>query len=176
MNLRIFFDALNNSDQQNIFEFNNWVNSIQFNNGTFPDLYEVEIAIIGVNESPQNPQPVENPADIIRKKLYSLSMGLSNQLKIVDLGNLRNGIDQEETIARLKEVVEILLQKEIFPIIIGGSHQLDVGQFLGYEYLEKPISMVNVDAFLDIDPFHPKGNIRSHINKILTNKTFPLFH
>ena len=88
-------------------------------------------------------------ANAIRRKLYSLKRG-HGSYKIIDLGDLMNGVSAEETQLRLKEVCHFLLDKNTLPVIIGGSHDLDLGQYMAYEGLDKLVSVLNVDAFFDL--------------------------
>ena len=80
--------------------------------------------------------------DEIRKKLYQLKKG-TGAYRIVDLGNLNSGIDLDETYVRLSEVCRILLEHNVLPIILGGTHDLDYGQYWAYERLEKLVSLLN---------------------------------
>ena len=66
----------------------------------------------------------------IRKKLYHLKRG-TGRYRVVDLGNLRNGPELSDTYLRLKEVCEHLIEKNILPIIIGGTHDFDFAQYRG---------------------------------------------
>jgi len=43
------------------------------------------------------------------------------------------------------------LKKQILPIFIGGSHDLDYGQYLSYQKLKKLVSLVTVDAKIDME-------------------------
>ena len=70
---------------------------------------------------------------------------------MADLGNLQPGSDAEQTQGRVREVCEFLLGQNIIPVLIGGNHELALGQYLAYETAEKLVSVMNVDAFLDME-------------------------
>jgi formiminoglutamase len=106
--------------------------------------------------------------------LYRLKKG-TGSYNIVDLGNLNVGIDLDETYTRISEVCRILLESNVMPILLGGTHDLDYGQYRGYEEMQKLISFLNVDAFLDLDDNHQAVNSRKHIHKMLLHEPNYLF-
>jgi formiminoglutamase len=150
--------------------------SIRYYADRMPDFTGAHIAIIGVPEERGTDKNLGAAAapDIIRTKLYHLKKG-SSTYNIVDLGNLRPGIDLEETNTRLSEVCKFLLGNNVLPLIIGGTHDLDFGQYSAYEDMEKLISFLNVDAFLDLEEGHQVPVSRQHINKILMHEPNYLF-
>ncbi len=164
MDLRIFFDPvkIEQSNDPSLFSGN-----IKTFKEDFPSLEAANIAIIGVGEERgtlTNKGCAQGP-DEVRLQLYKLKKG-TGSTRIIDLGNLRPGEMHEDTCLRLKEVIEMLMQQEILPLIIGGSHDLDYGQFLAYEHTEKLISILNVDAALDMASTQDDKS-KSHINNIL---------
>lgn len=76
---------------------------------------------------------------------------------------------------RISEVCRILLEDNVLPIIIGGTHDLDYGQYCGYETLEKLVSFLNVDAFLDLEDQESSPENRKHIHKLLLHEPNYLF-
>jgi formiminoglutamase len=152
MNLRIFFDPIEPMlSPSEMADSGLFIHTVARYENNFPDLTKAEVAIIGLQESrgTLTNQGVEYAANAIRKKLYRLKR--SNPLPvIVDLGNLRVGISLEESYMRLKEVCEYLIQKNIIPILIGSSNDMDYGQFLAYQSLDKLISLVTIDAKMDM--------------------------
>ncbi len=150
--------------------------SIRFYSDRMPDVKGAHLALIGVPEergSDKNLGAAAAP-DIIRSKLYHLKKG-SGTYNIVDLGNLKPGIDLEETNTRLSEVCKFLIGNNILPLILGGTHDLDFGQYTAYEDMEKLISFLNVDAFLDLEEGSEVPVNRQHINKILMHEPNYLF-
>lgn len=176
MNLRIFFDPVKVSLEENP-EPATLVHHIKTYTEDFPDWQNANIAIIGVVEErgTRNNKGLEQAADEVRKKLYHLKKG-TGQLKIVDLGNLRCGVSLEESYLRLKEVCELLLQHKVVPIIIGGTHDMDIGQFLAYEASNNMISILNVDSTVDMYGSDEFGASRHHIHKILVHEPNIVFH
>lgn len=176
MNLRIFFDPVKISISDTI-EPSSWIHHVRMYKDEFPDWQSADMAIVGVVEDrgTKNNQGVEKAADAIREKLYRLKKG-SGEYRIVDLGNLRVGVNLEESHLRLKEVCELLLQNKVVPIIIGGTHDMDYGQFLSYESTNNLITVLNVDAMIDMYGSNEFGANRHHIHKILVHEPNIIFH
>lgn len=151
--------------------------SIRVFSKKMPDLKNVDLAIVGVREfrGEEDGEVMDSAADEIRKKLYRLSKGLGKN-NLVDLGNLRNGPSREDTVQRLKEVVENLLEKETIPLIIGGSHDMDFGQYLGYENTNKMITVLGVDSYFDLTDDKEAPESVQRLHKILVHQPNFLFN
>lgn len=177
MDLKIFFNPVDESALTSTQGNNTFYKSIKVNEDGLPDYKSADIAIFSVEEERGNPtnKGTSKGPNEIRKKLYNLKKG-HGAYKIVDLGSLGLGIDLDETIGRIKEVCQILIENNVLPIIIGGSHDLDYGQYQAYEGLDKLISLLNVDAFLDMSEGadHPQSD--RHIHKILLHDPNYLFN
>jgi formiminoglutamase len=136
---------------------------------------DAHIAIIGIKEERGSKLTGAAQApDQIRRKLYHLKKG-TGAYKIVDLGNLNPGHDLDETYVRLSEVCRMLLENNVLPLIIGGSHDLDFGQYTAYETLDKLVSFLNVDAFLDLDERKETAANAHHVHKVLLHEPNFLF-
>jgi formiminoglutamase len=182
MNLSIFFEPLN----EDVFAAMNKPRTlgayISRFVSKFPDWRAADIAIIGVNETrgaghetDTETQPASSaPARAVRKKLYTLNKG-TGSCKIVDLGNLRPGITLDDTYLRIKEIVEVLISHNTIPIIIGGSHDLEYGQYLGYEYLERVINMVTIDSSVDMTEDTSEAPNKTQLRQILMHEPNYLF-
>ena len=134
------------------------------------DYKNADIAIIGIEE---NEEASMNPSDVIRQKLYALKKG-AGRYNIVDFGNLRKGIDCSETKLRLQEVCQYLLEQDTLPLIVGGTHDFDYAQYKAYEDMNKLVSLLNIDAFLDME--EGLDERKSHIQKILLHDPNYLFN
>lgn len=141
-----------------------------------PDYRNAQLAIIGVPEErgTDNNAGCAGAADAIRKKLYPLKKG-TGIAQVIDLGNLKPGMDLDETYTRLSEVCRLLLENNVLPVILGGSHDLDIGQYRAYQDMNKLISFLNVDAFLDLEEGYEFPLSRQHINKVLMHDPNYLF-
>lgn len=139
MNLQLFFTP---SEQVNDLPENAFGQSIQHLQQDEFNITTMQLAIFGING--------RGDADMIRAKLFALKRG-TNAYKIADLGNLQIGIDEEETQGRVREVCQFLKEQEVIPIMIGGNHDLALAQYKSYEVTQKLTSVINVDAFLDME-------------------------
>ena len=175
MDLKLFFDALSedevpsNLPEDSLFKF------IYVNEHRMPDEDGLQIAIIGLDDVRGNTNLSQGGIKEIRKKLYTLKKG-STACNIADLGNLRLGETIGETYKRLSSVVSILISKSILPIIVGGSHDMDIGQFLAYEIEERYVSILNVDSRFDIDKNDEKNPSNSHLATIFKSDHKYLFN
>lgn len=175
MDLTIFFSPVNESLYGDITTSSSFYKNITIYGDKMPDYKGAHIAIIGIGEdrgSLLNKGTASAP-DVIRRKLYTLKRG-SGAYRIVDLGNLKPGHDLEETYTRISEVCRMLLESNVLPILIGGSHDLDYGQYCGYETLDKLVSLLNVDAYLDLED-KEQGPSNQHIHRILLHEPNYLF-
>jgi len=176
MDLTILFSPLDESIYGADYPSNSFFKNISTYGDKMPEYKNAQIAIFGIKEergTDSNQGSAKGP-DEIRKKLYALKRG-TGKYNIVDLGNLNTGIDLDETYLRIGEVCRILLENNVLPILLGGTHDLDYGQYRGYEDMEKLISLLNVDAFLDLEEGKEKSPARQHINKILLHEPNYLF-
>lgn len=93
----------------------------------------------------------KNAPDQIRKSLANLPFNKKNQKEIFDFGNiaLTNG-NLEAARNEQTECVAELIQKNYFPIVLGGGHETALGNFLGLASHFKKIGIINVDAHFDL--------------------------
>lgn len=168
MDLKLFFSPVDEALSRGIQSPASFYKNIRVFEERMPDYRDAHLALIGIHETRgagHHGGAVSAP-DEVRKKLYSLKKG-TGSYRIVDLGNLNPGIDVEESYVRISEVCRILLEQNILPVVIGGSHDLTYGQYMAYEGMEKLISLLNIDAFLDLEDRHGVPADRRHLHKIL---------
>lgn len=146
-------------------------------NSDFPDLKDIDMAIIGVCESRRstNNQGTALAPDNVRDFLYKLYQG-SFRTRMVDLGNIEQGHDVEDTYYALKTTVDYLIRNNVIPIIIGGSQDLTYAQFLGYEKLEQTINIASVDSCFDIGNPEEEINNMAYLGKIILHQPNFLFN
>jgi formiminoglutamase len=176
MDLKIFFSPVDESVFNDIEDQTSFFKNIQVFSEKQPSYKGINIALIGITivDADDASKLNSKAADEIRKKLYRLKKGYG-QYKIADLGNLRTGMDSKESQLRLKEVCATLIENEVLPVIIGGTHDYTYGQYLAYENLDKLVSLLNVDAFLDIEDDGNEVNNTNHLHKILLHEPNYLF-
>ncbi len=144
---------------------------------SFPDIDDVDIALVGVNEgraSVDNLHCSKAP-DAVRKYLYALYKPDFN-LKIIDLGNIKPGKTLNDTYYAFRDVVATLLKKNIVPIIIGGGQDLTFANYLAYESIGKIINIVTVDPAFDLGDTESPLTSKTYLNKIITHQPSYLFN
>ncbi len=179
LDLKIFFTGIDEAVYADITSHSALVKSMRINGETFPELEGADLALIGLTENrgtDEKNSGVSKAANEIRRKLYSLKKGHATSTRLIDLGNLSPGITQEETNLRIKEVCQILIQENILPVLIGGSHDLAYGQYMAYEDLEKLVSVVSIDAFLDMEDEKELPENQRHIHKMMVHEPNYLFN
>lgn len=174
MDLQIFFQPLEEEIYENNDDPASFGNSISYFGEQAPDYRGANIALIGLPDNHENHGKTTATMEI-RKKLYRLKKG-SGTYRIVDLGNLSNGIDITESHNRLREVCSILIEKNILPVIIGGTHDYTYGQYRAYEQMDKLVTLLNIDAFFDIDDTGEVADSKNHLHKILLHEPNYLFN
>lgn len=175
MDIKLFLDPVSPDCISEKRSADSFQQSIFINNEIMYDLDGIDIVLLGITDSRDSYENIkfDDGPDNIRKKLYALTKTSGNN-RILDLGNLRNGPTEEETRTRLAEVCEYLLSENILPIIIGGSHSMDLGHYKGYETLDKLITVLNVDAKLDIESESSAG--KGHIAEMFKHDPNFLFN
>ena len=110
----------------------------------FPDLDQVKVALIGVNETRGSRQLASYDLDEIRKAIYGLFSGNWN-LTIADLGDIKSGETIEDTYFALQQMAKSLLKNNCIPIIIGGTQDLTYPLYRAYDGLEQMVNLVTID-------------------------------
>lgn len=172
MSLSLFFRPVDASVYEWVSNRNTAFKAMEVYTDEFPNYAEADIALIGIGEhrGSEFNEGIARAADTIRQAFYRLKKG-SGAYRIVDLGNLVDGHSLEETYGRVREVCETLISYQTFPILIGGSHDVDYGQYQAYETLEKLITILSVDAYIDIEKLTDSPDTQKpsqhHLHKIL---------
>ncbi len=180
MDLSIYFDPV---DQRLIYDLSTGKpvigNTIRIHHqDQFPDLADFDIALIGVpdDRGALNNEGCGNAPNEIRKHLYELYPGAWKS-GIADLGNLKQGHSQTDTIFALSEVMAYLIGNKILPVIIGGSQRLTFGMYKAYESLDKIINITVVDPRFDLGSgSNSELNSQNYLSKIILLKPNFLFN
>ncbi|MGK7395660.1 MAG: formimidoylglutamase [Candidatus Cyclobacteriaceae bacterium M3_2C_046] len=177
MDLKLFFSPVAEQVYQDIKDVRSFYKSISVFTELMPDYQQADIALMGVPEDRGAGLNAGTAKGIqeIRHKLYRLKKG-NGPYKVVDLGDLNLGHDLEQSYGRLREVCEHLIGKNVLPVIIGGSQDLDIAQYTAYQGMDKLVSFLNIDAFLDLEDQDQASWNQKHINRILLHEPNFLFH
>ena len=152
---------------------------IPFFNSTdsFPQFDKVDMAIVGVKEdrAAVNNRGTSLAPDMVRDYFYQLFPGPVNP-KIVDLGNIRQGHDVEDTYFALSYVLTELLKAGILPVVIGGSQDLTYANYKAYEDLGQIINIVAVDSCFDLGKTDRDTDSQSYLSRIILHQPNFLFN
>ncbi len=134
------------------------------------------IAILGVPEDRNSNNTGSALApDEVRKKLYSLYIPSEN-LKVVDLGNLKKGKNVKDTYVALHEVYTYLQSRGTIPLLIGGTQDLSIAVFEYYHNLQIPFNITNIDARIDLGKSDSILNNKSFLNQLVHTGSPYLFN
>ncbi|WP_271784277.1 formimidoylglutamase [Aquimarina algiphila] len=150
---------------------------IHTSNDGIPDLSKIDLAIIGIQENRNDVNFLGEKLnfDAIRKALYELYPGNWNS-NIVDLGDIKPGNEVSDTYYLVQEVLSTLLQKNIIPIIIGGSQDLVYAQYRSFDILERMVNLANVDSKFDLGNSSESITNTSFVGKIIVEQPYNLFN
>ena len=152
---------------------------LAFYEGKSTDIDSYDLAIISVPENRGHlaNRGVEDGHFNIRRDLYKLYTPATDKpLHIIDLGQIRTGATQKDTYFGLASVILHLLTAKVIPIIIGGTHDMTFGQYLGYQELYTLINMVIVDECIDMQPPGEQMDASSYLMPILAHNPNYLFN
>ena len=151
--------------------------SIHSTENGIPDIDSLDIAIIGIPENRNSIDYLGDDLNLneIRKSFYNLYPG-NWSTEIADLGNLILGENVEQTYGRIISMLSILFEKNIIPIIIGGSHDLLYANYRAYDSFKSTVNIVNIDSNFDLgDSAKPINNL-SYLGKIILDEPHNLFN
>jgi arginase family enzyme len=117
----------------------------------FPELDDADIVLVGCAESRGDGVMADDHSgpDAIRHQFYSLYYWHPD-VKIADVGNVRQGATLQDTYAALKTVVSELIEAGKRVVIIGGSHDLTLAQYEVYKSQNRIIEATGIDALINL--------------------------
>ena len=104
--------------------------------------------------------------DQVRNKLYQLRK-INKNLKIYDLGNIKNGESVNDTYFAVRDVILELMERDMIIVIFGGSQDLGRGVFLALEKQESLHQILTIDSMLDFSAKDDAVHSRNYLNQIL---------
>ena len=125
-------------------------NHITANEDQLPDVSAADIVLVGINEQRGDGINTAGHApDAIRSQLYPLHYW-HGDIKIADIGNIKTGATITDTYAAVKTVLAELLRMNKTIIVLGGSHDITLGQYHAYKFLDQIIEATVIDATIDL--------------------------
>src|SRR5438105_1683000 len=121
-------------------------------NEEFPDLDDTHVVLLGCGEQRGSGliHGLSDAPDLVRRQLYSLFYW-HNDVKLADVGNIREGSLYTDSYAALRTVIHELINDDKTVIILGGSHDLTLAQYGAYADNGKAIEASCVDALIDLN-------------------------
>jgi len=109
--------------------------------------------------------------EYIRKEFANLPVTFNKNTCIYDAGDISCVNENlEEAQEQLQYAIKILLDSQVFPIVLGGGHELALGHYYGiHDHLvqnNESIGIINFDAHLDLRPAQEKGSSGTMFSQI----------
>ena len=143
----------------------------------FPDIEGYQLAIVGVKEERGaiDNHGCADGADYIRKAFYQL-FNHWDEIKIIDLGNIKEGKEISDTYYALNQVLTELMKNHIVPIIIGGSQDMTYPMYQVYEPTGKLVNIAAIDPIFDLGNDNETLNSHSYLSHIILHQPNFLFN
>jgi formiminoglutamase len=109
----------------------------------------------------------------LRERLAKLPIHFESK-RVIDIGDAVCIDDDMESCQEMfTNLISRLIEKKIFPIAIGGGHDISYGHFMGIWSVvksteKKKIGIINFDAHFDLRPVEGKGNSGTPFNQIIS--------
>ena len=138
---------------------------------------DIDIAILGyvcdegVRRNKGRIGAMEGPS-AIRERLAKLPIHF-NDKRIADVGNIVCvDNDMEACQSLFSNHISNLIKQNIFPIAIGGGHDMSYGHFMGIWNVikntkKRRVGIINFDAHFDLRPVETKSNSGTPFNQII---------
>jgi formiminoglutamase len=150
--------------------------SIHTDNNAVTDIGKYKIAILGVPDGRNSPNSGSHKApDIIRGELYRLAK-IPGKSKIIDLGNMKQGLTFSDTVTGLADVLYFLLQENLFPVIIGGSSALIPAIDIALSKQNTAYTLSAVDPRIDFSNERKEPDSFNYLNAFLDNPVSTFNH
>ena len=124
---------------------------VQLYEDEFPDIDEADLILVGCSEQRGAALLHQSgAANAIRNEFYSLFYW-HQDIKLVDIGNVKTGKSMNDTYAALKMVLHELVHAGKTVVVLGGSHDLTLAQYHAFADDRRLIDAVGIDAVIDIN-------------------------
>jgi len=144
----------------------------------YPGLPAIDVALLGyvcdegVRRNRGRIGAHEGPK-AIRERLAKQPIHFERK-RVVDMGDIIcNDDDMESCQMMFATAIADLLKQNIFPIALGGGHDMSYGHFMGIwdairETPKRRVGIINFDAHFDLRPVEGRGNSGTPFNQILS--------
>jgi len=143
--------------------------TIHTDNNRIKDIGKFKIAIIGVPDGRNSYNSgSEKGPDAIRSQLYNLAR-IPGKSKIIDLGNMKQGVSFNDTLAGLTDVLMLILSENLFPVIIGGSSALVPAIDKAISRHISAYTLTAVDSRIDYSNEKKEADSYNYLNTLISN-------
>lgn len=152
---------------------------VRHSEGNFPEIEKGGVALIYVPEfrGDKNFSSQQSSAsDAFRSSFYELFRGIDWTMPVYDLGDILPGNELNDTYFAVGQVVAELVKKKVVPVLVGGSQDLTLALYKGYEKLEQTINLCCVDHKLDLGDPDSETNSDGFISQLLLQRPCYLFN
>jgi formiminoglutamase len=135
-----------------------------------------KIAIVGLPDDRMSSNSGSSLApDAIRQALYPMAR-IPGKLKIADLGNLKQGVSFNDTIAGLTDILGWLLDENIFTILIGGSSAMVKAIDKYFSTRDLKYSLTSVDSKIDFNADRKEADACNYLSTLFRPEKSSLSH
>jgi len=142
----------------------------------FPEIKDKGIAIVSVPEYRRSSTKTKGKDFEYRNELAKFHWGDNWNFKIYDLGMIHPGQTVEDTYFALAQVVGELVKAEVIPLVIGGSQDLVMACYKGFEELERTINICAIDSALDVGEPNEELSSTAYVSHLLMQRPCYLFN
>jgi formiminoglutamase len=174
--ISIYFSPLARLEKQNTLNIGGSI--LRHTEASFPHIDNGGVAIIYVPEfrGDLELKGVEVYSECFRLFLYEMFLGPGWNMPIYDLGDILPGNELNDTYFAVAQVVSELVKKKVIPVVIGGSQDLTIALYRGYEKLEQTINLCCVDHKLDLGDPESEAHSDGFVSQLLLQRPCYLFN
>ena len=138
---------------------------------------EIDIALIGIKEYRNSVEVKSNFIDLdkFRKEFYSLCYGDWN-VNILDLGDLINGDNYNDTYFAFKVISDELLKQNVKLIVVGGGNDFAYPLYQSLSKIHSRLNISSIDNRFDFGKIEKEFNSNSYMSKIIMDNNNCLNH
>lgn len=143
--------------------------NVHTDNNPLKDISGFKVALLGVPDGRNSPNHGSGKSpDAIREQLFRLAR-IPGKTRIIDLGNMKQGVTFNDTLAGLTDILVMLLERNVFPLIIGGSSALVPAVDRALTLAKSDYTLIAVDSRIDFSNERDIPDSYSYLNKIILN-------
>ena len=150
--------------------------AVHTENNPIKEIGKYKIALLGVTENRNCPNTGAFKApDAVRAQLYLLAK-IPGKIKIADLGNMKQGVSFNDTVAGLADILVSLMDEDVFPIIIGGCSSVIPALDRAFALRKYKYVMAEVDSRINYCHEKKEYDSFNYLSAIINNPQSALGH